>query len=412
MALLFTGILISYMDRGNLSVAAPAIMKEFGFAPARMGVLLSAFFWTYSLFQIPAGFLVDRYGIKWSYFTGLLLWSLASAAMGLVAGFWQMVALRMVLGFGEAIAPVASIAYVKRNFAENEQGLPTGIYIGGALVGPAIGTFAGGALLDPLGWRMLFLAVGLLGCLWLVPWAIFAPSGREDGRATAPAAQENASAKPEKPLNGRALIAHPMFWAVTLGAFFYSYYWYFILTWVPSYLVNELGYSNLRMGATLGLPLAGTAVTSLIAGAGADRVIRRTGAAALEVRKAFVAGGFALACTIIGVATLPPGASVLPLFLVSMCGMGFGVSNYWALTHLIAPERLIGRVLGYQNTIAQLAGVVAPIATGILVGAEKRFQTAIVVAGLSPLVAGAALLLWLRARHIESFHKLTAGRGV
>lgn len=399
MALLFAGILISYVDRGNLSIAAPALMREFGFAPVRMGVLLSAFFWTYSLFQIPAGYIVDRYGIKLSYFLGLLVWSIASVAMGLVTGFWQMVALRMVLGFGEAIAPVASIAYIKRNFSESEQGLPTGIYIGGALVGPAVGTMAGGALIDPLGWRMLFVIIGLLGFVWLIPWAIWGPPHNAAAREAARIGSE------ASPVRWLEAAANPLFAAVALGAFFYSYYWYFILTWVPTYLVRELGYSNLKMGAVLGIPLAGAAVTSLIAGGVADRVIRRTGASALTVRKAFVAGGFTLGCTIVAVAGLTRGADVLPVFLVSMCGMGFGVSNYWALTHLIAPERLIGRVLGFQNTIAQLAGVTAPIVTGLLVGGEHRFGPAILVAGLSPLLAAAAILLWLRPIYIARFHR-------
>lgn len=397
MALLFSGILISYMDRGNLSIAAPVLMKEFGFGPARMGVLLSAFFWTYSLFQIPAGYLVDRYGIRSTYLAGLAVWSLASAAMGLVTGFWQMVALRMVLGFGEAIAPVASIAYIKRNFAEAEQGLPTAIYIGGALIGPAVGTFVGGQLVDPLGWRMLFVAIGLLGALWLIPWAIWAPKETP--------ARDTKSGAEQIPIPWLAAAATPLFWAVTFGAFFYSYYWYFILTWVPSYLVNELGYSNAKMGSVLGAPLAVSAFTSLAAGAVADRVIRSTGWAPLTVRKGFVTVGFLLGCTIVWVASLPRDAAVLPLFLLAMGGMGFGVSNYWALTHLVSPAPWIGRVLGYQNTVAQLAGVAAPIVTGILVGGEKRFGTAILLAGCSPLVAAVAILAGLRERDVSRFQR-------
>lgn len=394
---LFLGILVSYIDRGNLSVAANAMMHDFQFSPARMGVLLSSFFWTYALFMIPAGFLVDRFGIRATYLAGLGLWSVASTLVGFAESFWQLIVLRALLGLGESIAPVASIAYIKRNFAEEEQGLPTAIYIGGALMGPAIGTFVGAALLDPLGWRLLFIATGIAGGLWLIPWAVIAPRHvRAAKAADAPAAA---------PVQWLSVATTPLFWGVTLGAFFYSYYWYFILTWVPSYLLRVHGYSNLKMGTILSVPLALTAVTSLLAGVVADRVIKRTGAAALTVRKAFVTLGFVLSCTIVMLAWLKPGANLLPLFLLSMGGMGFGVSNYWALTHLFSPAQLIGRAMGYQNMVAQLAGVAAPVVTGLLVGNDNRFTTAIVIAGLSPLVAAAVLLLWLRQRNITSFLK-------
>lgn len=396
MTFLFLGILISYVDRGNLSVAANAIMKDFQFSAPRMGVLLSSFFWTYALFMIPAGFLVDRFGIKSTYLIGLGLWSVASALIGVAGGFWQLVLLRALLGLGESIAPVASIAYIKRNFAEEEQGLPTAIYIGGALVGPAIGTFVGAALLEPLGWRLLFIATGLAGALWLIPWAVVAPKHK---RAEPVAAVAMAEAGPR--VNWFSVVATPLFWAVTLGAFFYSYYWYFILTWVPSYLLTVHGYSNIKMGTVLSVPLAVTAVTSLVAGTVADRVIKKTGAAPLAVRKAFVAGGFLCGCTIVVLAWRPAGAPLLPLFLLSMGGMGFGVSNYWALTHLFTTAQSIGRAMGYQNMVAQLAGVAAPIVTGFLVGAEQRFTTAILIAGCSPLIAASVLLLWLRQGQID-----------
>jgi MFS family permease len=370
-----------------------------------MGVLLSSFFWTYSLFMIPAGLLVDRYGIRYTYLAGLALWSIASALIGVAQEFWQLVALRALLGLGETVAPVASIAYIKRNFAEEEQGLPTAIYIGGALVGPAVGTFVGAFLLNPLGWRMLFIVTGAAGAMWLIPWFFVAPRGMAN-RPVTPSLQPLPS---RLPLG--AIVRSPLFWGVTFGAFFYSYYWYFILTWVPSYLLRVHGYSNEKMGTTLSIPLALTAVTSLAAGVIADRVIKRTGLAPLVVRKAFVTLGFVLACSIVLLATLPAGAPLLPLFILSMGGMGFGVSNYWALTHLIAPENLIGRAMGYQNSIAQLAGVAAPVVTGLLVGAEQRFSTAIWIAGLSPLVGATVLLLWLRQRHIDKLRFLVAQPG-
>src|ERR1700687_3939665 len=123
-ALIFSGILISYIDRGNLGIAAPSIMREFQFAPSAMGVLLSAFFWTYAAFQIPSGAIVDRFGIRLVYALAFLLWSLASAGLGLSRALTDMLLLRMLLGLAESVGPIASLSFIRRNFAGAEVGLP------------------------------------------------------------------------------------------------------------------------------------------------------------------------------------------------------------------------------------------------------------------------------------------------
>ena len=124
LALVFAGILISYVDRGNLSIAADSIMRDFKVQPALMGVLLSAFFWTYAAFQIPAGFIVDKFGIRAVYTCGFLLWSLASAGMALSRGPGDMLSLRIVLGLAESVGPLASLTFIRQNFQGPEQGLP------------------------------------------------------------------------------------------------------------------------------------------------------------------------------------------------------------------------------------------------------------------------------------------------
>src|ERR1700722_2819083 len=149
-------------------------MRDFGMSPAAMGTLLSAFFWSYSLLQIPAGYAVDRLGLKWVYAGAFLLWSLASAAIGLAGSFRQILYLRLLLGVGETVAHPASISFIRRKFSEEQQGLPTAIYLSGMQFGPAIGAFLGSALLVKTGWRLLFVlrawgpAPGWFhGSLWL-----------------------------------------------------------------------------------------------------------------------------------------------------------------------------------------------------------------------------------------------------
>lgn len=390
MTLLFFGILVSYMDRGNLSIAAVPLMKDFGMSATSMGTLLSAFFWTYAIFQMPAGYLVDRFGIRLTYAAAFALWSLASAATGLATSPFQILAARLALGLGEAVAPLASMAYIKQNFNDQERGFPTALYISGMTLGPALGAFAGTALLEWYGWRVMFIVTGLAALVWLLPWFLFAPRGVTRIQRETPAG----------PIHFGRLLRSSIFWALTISIFVYSYFWYFVLTWVPSYLVLTHGFSNLQMGATVGIPLVAMSAVSLGSGSLSDWAVKKAGAA-LTVRKIFVCCGFLVASSVLLLLVIPLKALVMPIFILSLCGLGIAGGNYWALSQMASPPELIGRAIGYQNTIAQVAGVVAPILTGFLLGPSKDFTTAILVAGLCPLIAAAAVYSLIRQTGIQ-----------
>ncbi|MEX2260715.1 MAG: MFS transporter [Bryobacteraceae bacterium] len=389
--LLFFGMVISYMDRGNLSIAAVPLMQEFGFSASQMGLLMSSFFWTYALFQVPGGSLIDRFGIRRIYAAAFLLWCVAAAVMGLARNFNELMILRLVLGMGEAISPLASMAFIKQNFDEREQGLPTAIYVSGLTLGPAAGAVIGTSLLEWFGWRYMFVVTGVAGCVWLVPWWLLAP--REAGRSRlAPARREAAPSM-------RLFLSNPVAWGLASSVFFYSYYWYFVLSWIPAYLVLAHGFPNLKMGMTMAAPLAGMAVVNLAGGALADRLLRKS-SAPLQVRKVFVCIGFCCASLLMALVWIDKGGPVLLVLLGSLMGVGIGAGNYWALSQAAAPRELIGRALGFQNMIAQLAGACAPLLTGILLGPQQDFRTAILVAGFCPLISAAALLLCVRERAI------------
>ena len=390
-ALLFLGMLVNYVDRGNLSIAAVPMMRELGLSPAAMGALLSAFFWSYAVLQIPAGILVDRFGIKWTYAGAFLLWSLASAGVGLARNPTEIFVLRLLLGVGEAIAPAASMAYIKRQFREDEQGLPTGIYVSGMMAGPAIGAILGAYLLEQVGWRPLFVLTGIASCVWIAPWLLFAPSGRGEAQA----------ATRTRPFAWKVAFASPVTWGLTIGAFFYSYFWYFCITWLPSYLLLAHSFSFLRMGSYMAIPLAGMGIMSVICGRLADRVIAR-GRSPLFVRRMFVSAGCVMASLVGLVLAIPGSTAVLAILLGALTGLGIAAGNYWALTQAITPKALIGRVIGYQNAIAQLAGVVAPVVTGLLLGPQKNFLWPVLIASASPLIAITAINLTMREAPVAS----------
>jgi MFS family permease len=385
LALIFFGIVVNYIDRGNLSIAAPSIMRDFRLAPATMGVLLSAFFWTYSAFQIPAGAIVDRFGIRRSYAVGFLVWSLASASIAASRGTGDIIGLRMLLGLAESVAPLASIAFIRNNFAGKDQGLPTSIYIAGQNIGPAIGALVGSFLVDRFGWRIMFLITGLGGLLWIPGWWAAMPAN--GGREERPAA-DNMSAR--RAWTWRMLLANRTFWAISLAILLSSYFWYFVLTWIPSYLVLSRGFSTLSMGRILSTALFTMAVVNVLGGVAVDRLAARIGV--FRARVCFGAAGWAGTSAILLLLVAPDRSWALPILLFSLCATGIGNSNFWAISQHVPPKNLVGRTIGYLNTLSVGAGALAPVITGFILGPQRRFGPAILVAGVCPALAAACLL--------------------
>jgi MFS family permease len=388
LSLVFFGIVINYIDRGNLSIAAPSIMRDFRITPATMGVLLSAFFWTYALSQIPAGALVDRFGMRRAYAGGFLVWSIASAAIALSRGTGDIIGMRMVLGLAESIAPLASISFIRNNFAGKDQGLPTSIYIAGQNVGPALGALVGAILLDGFGWRMMFALTGLGGLIWLPCWLFAAPS---DGTRAVRQAEKAADdlAAPRR-WTWPMLLTHRTFWAMSLSILLSSYYWYFVLTWVPSYLILSRGFSTLAMGRVVSTALFTMAIVNVLAGSAVDKLAARIGV--FRARLWFGVVGYAGTAAILLLLAIPDRSLALPILTFSMCATGIGNSNFWTISQHVPPKNLVGRTIGYLNTISVTAGAAAPIITGWILGPQRQFGPAILVAGICPVLAAVCLL--------------------
>jgi MFS transporter, ACS family, D-galactonate transporter len=385
--LVFAAIVINYIDRGNLSIAAPSMMRDFRIEPETMGVLLSAFFWTYAVFQIPAGALVDRFGIRWSYAGAFLVWSIASAAIALSRGPGDVIGMRMVLGLAESIAPLASLSFIRGNFSGKDQGLPTSIYIAGQNIGPAFGALVGAILLDSFGWRMMFAITGLGALFWVPCWLAAAPSDKT--RAVRQA--EKAPEKPPAPRRWtwRMLLASRTFWAMSLSTFLSSYFWYFVLTWVPSYLILARGFSTLGMGRVVSTALFTMAVVNVVAGVAVDKLAARIGV--FRARLWFGVVGYAGTGAVL-LLLVTDRSWALPILTVAMCATGIGNSNFWTITQHASPKNMVGRTVGFLNTIAVAAGAAAPVITGWILGPQKHFGPAILVAGVCPVLAAVCLL--------------------
>jgi MFS family permease len=390
MALLVIAMIACYAHRGALSVAAPFMMKDLGLSAGTMGLLLSAFFWLYAFMQVPAGWLVDRFGVKWAYAAGFAFWSMASAFTGFATGIVTLIALRLALGVGQAIAFPASASAAAGAFQDRQRGLVTASYLSGVRIGQALVGAVGALMIAKLGYRGFFLTLGLAALLWLVPWLRFWSNREPHGGAgprpgAAPAARFSF-------LNGVALLRQPTVLGIVLGFFAYDYVWFVYVTWLPSYLIMERKFSTAEMGLYSSVPYLIMMGVILLSGAASDMLIRR-GRAERAVRKWFIVAGLLVGCLIVPAAVVENRLTSVWLLTAALAGLGMTSPNTWALTQAVCARPIVGTVSGLQNFGGNLGGIVAPALTGYTVAATGSFVVAFAVCGVI-LVIG-AVCYWL-----------------
>jgi len=394
--LLALGMVIAYFDRVNLTTAISPMAEQFGWDKAQQGLALSALFWTYTLFQIPSGILVDRFGVRTPYLIGFLLWSLASAATSLVTALSGLVAMRLLVGLGESVVTPASMRYIRLHFDERERGLAVGLYMTGTKLGPALGLPLCAYLVAAYGWQVMFIVIGLASLVWLVPWMLWV---KKDDIAALPRPREASAATGSlQRVSAGEILRSPVIWGVILGTYCYMYFVYYCMTWMPLYFKERHGMSLTEMGWYSGMAFAGMAIVGTLAGAAADWVIRR-GYDPINVRKGFTIAGFILAATQT-VGAFSDSVNVAVFFAVfALCGLGLAMPNYWALTQTLIPGGSIAMVVGIQNTAANLAGIVAPWLTGWLVETTGSFDAPIKFIGAWLLLGVLSYLILVRRKY-------------
>lgn len=370
LALLCVGFMVAYFDRVNLSVALAdkdGFLKFFNLSNQDRGMLNSAFFVSYALLQIPAGWLVDRFGVKWTYAAGFFLWSLTSAATAWVGSFQVLFALRILLGVGESVVTPAAMRWIRFNFDESRRGTAVGILMAAAKVGPALGSFLAVKLLTGYGWQIMFLTIGLGSMLWLLPWTFLMSN---DDRARE---QEAKKASGGKEISFGTVMASPVIWGTIVGTFCYQYFVYFALTWMPAYFKESFHMSLNDSGVFTAASFLCMAVVATLAGFAADALISR-GKDAVTVRRLFTIAGFLTAGAGLVGALNTPKEIALWMVIASLGGLGLTTANYWALTQTLIPGAAVGRIVGVQNCAANIPGVVAPILTGWLIDTTGDYK--------------------------------------
>lgn len=388
--LLSLGMVIAYCDRVNLSAVLTEIGKDLKIDKEQQGMAASAFFATYTIFQIPAGMLVDRYGIRTLYTCGFLLWSAASAATTLIGGsFAMLLFLRALVGTGESVVTSSSLRYIREHFDEKQRGLAVGIYMTGTKIGPAIGIPIAAYLAHGFGWQTMFLILGAGSLFWLVPFLFLVKKDDKAARGIPP----SAAGKPAASITLGQALRTPLMWGIILGTFCYMYFVYYCMTWMPTYFREKHGMSIDKMSWFAFVSFGGMAAVTALAGWAADKMIAR-GSDPVRVRRNFTIAGFVCASTQT-LSVFTDSQSLMIFFTVAaLCGLGLATANYWALTQTLMPGAL---PVAIQNTAANLAGFVAPWLTGWLIKQTGSFDAPIKVVGVW-LVLGIAAYVFLVKR--------------
>jgi MFS transporter, ACS family, D-galactonate transporter len=381
MVLLVICVLINYVDRGNLSVAAPLLKRELRLSASQLGILFAAFFTTYTAMQFVVGWLVDKFDVNWILATGFLLWSLATATTGLVRGFALLLTMRLILGIGESVAFPASSKILARHLPEHRRGFASGVVNAALRCGNAVGTFGAGFLMAKFGWRPVFIAIGLVSLLWLPAWTKWMP---RDGRFVAHSIS---------PAPGFAeIFRQRSFWGTSAGNFCGNYLFYFMITWLPTYLVLERHLSMAAMARLAGMYYSVDAASAVATGLLQDFWIRK-GYTPTLVRKSAMAIGFSIAAiAIVGCAVAGRDAYV-PWLMAAGIGCGMTSPGNITFSQTLAGPLAVGRWYGAQNGFANFAGVVGPALTGFVVQRTGNFLMPFAITSVLCILGGLAWVL-------------------
>jgi MFS family permease len=392
--LLALAIFINYVDRGNLATAAPLIRDQLHLSNTRIGLLISAFFWVYTPGQLLSGWLAERINAYRTMALGVALWSLATAMTGLATSFASLFVLRLVLGLGESAGFPCSSKLLAQHLPASRLGAANGLIGVGLALGPAFGTLVGGLLMARLGWRPVFMLFGVVSMLWLIPWR------GVTRRVAANAGGISGDAAP----TFLTILKRREVWGASLGHFCANYAFYFVISWLPLYLVKSRGFSLGDMAELGGVIYVIYAISAQVTGWVSDRWVA-SGAGDTRVRKSFIiVAHVGVAACMLGCAVGGPVTSIISL-LVTGVFFGFSTTTMYVIGQTLAGPRAGGKWIGVQNCIGNIPGIVGPIITGFVVDRTGQFSLAFLLAaaitltgviGWGPMIRKVEPIAWPR----------------
>jgi MFS family permease len=395
--LVSAGLFINYIDRGNLATAAPLMQDELRLNAGQLGVLLSAFYYGYVLAMAPAGWLAERYGAHKVLAAGVALWSAATLSVGFVSGFAALFGLRLLLGLGESVAFPCASKLLTQAVEPQRLSFANGAMSCGYLLGPAVGTLLGGLLMNAFGWRPIFVLLGVLSLAWLWPWS----------RVVVNRPQMDAAPSVAQPSLGQILRRRAL-WSAAVGLFSANYAFYFILAWLPFYLVKARGFSVDSMAWTASWAYLLNAVFALLTGWLMDRALK-AGRSMNLMHKGVMALNHVLVIACMAAMVLLPATGLIAALFVYEIMAGVASPGLFAIPQIMAGPRASARWVGVHNCVGASAGILAPAITGLLVERSGEFYSAFMLAaGVSVI----GLIAWTVALPpIAPIRWEDAGRG-
>ena len=413
--LIFVNVVINYMDRSNLAVAASEISKEFEFSSVQLGLIFSAFSWTYLIFQIPGGILINRFSPRILYTFSLIAWSLTTMLQGFARGFVSLFGLRMATGAFEAPAFPINNRVVSNWFPDNERASAIAVYTSGQFLGLAFLMPVLSKIQFYVGWKGLFIVTGLIGVVWGIVWYFFyrdplkhakvnkaelqhieSGGGLLDGQADV----KTGSKKTFRWTDLKEVLSHRKLWGIYLGQFAVNSTLWFFLTWFPKYLVDYRGLDFIKSGYYASIPYLAAFAGVLCSGFLSDYLIKK-GVSAAKARKRPIIIGLLISVFILGANFVDSPALIIFFMSLSFFGVGFA-SITWIFVSILAPKHLINITGGVFNFIGQLAGIVVPIVIGFLASGGNFAPALIFIAILGFLGACSYIFLVGNVERIQS----------
>jgi sugar phosphate permease len=405
LALISVMYLITYLDRVNISTAAPEISKEFGFDKITMGVIFSAFVWAYALFQVPGGWLSDRFGAR-KVLTGVVTyWSIMTVATAAAFSATSFIAVRFLFGVGEAGAFPGATRAMQLWYPQRERGLVQGVTHSASRLGAAIAPAIVVLIMSQLGWRPVFYICGAVGLLWAVWWGLTYRNLPEEHALVNKTELQNirgldASGAINPPpvqkqtnVPWSTLVRSPNMWAIMCAYFTYVYCLWIFLSWLPSYLIEARHFTLLKVGLFASLPLFAGVIGDTVGGVATDWLLRKTGSAKIGRRVVAIVGLLGCAICIVPAALTEDAYIAVYGLTASMFFLEFTIGPSWAVP-MDTGGKYSGTVSGMMNMAGNIGGALSPIVFGYLAQGGNWQAPFIVAAGL--LVIGAAVwAFWL-----------------
>lgn len=393
LSLLAIGTMINYLDRTVLGIAAPEVSRDLGINAATMGIVFSAFAWTYAVMQIPGGMFLDRFGNKITYALSLVFWSVFTLLHGMTIGLKTLLLCRLGLGVSEAPCFPVNSRVVGKWFPQHERARATAVYTVGEYVGLAAFAPLLFWIMESFGWRALFITTGVAGILFAMVWWIGYHEPEDSRRANKAELDyiglQNGAPLPEAKMhfswaNVSKLLKCRQMIGAGVGQFAGNTTLVFFLTWFPTYLAVERQMPWLKVGFFAIMPFLAAAVGVMAGGFLSDKLLKATGSANIA-RKLPIVGGLLLASTIILANWMSTNEGVIAIMSLAFFGQGM-VGLGWTLVSDMAPKNLAGLTGGLFNFCTNMASVVTPLVIGFIVAGTGNFFYALIYVG------GAALL--------------------